>query len=86
MEGTNPILDGHYSSRVNKIEKCYKVSLSLGYKVFAIQDDGQCFGSAEAEQTYNKYGISTGCHGGEGGSMASSVYKIIEGKYNLFQN
>ena len=80
LEGTNSILDGHYRNRENHIEKCYKVSLSLGYKVFAIQDGGQCFGSATAKDTYKDYGASTECANGRGGPMANTVYEIQEGK------
>ena len=80
LEGTSAVLDGHYHSRVNKVEKCYKVALSLGYKVFAIQDNGACFGSDAAAKTYNKYGKSTKRSSGKGGPMANSVYGIVKGK------
>jgi hypothetical protein len=79
LEGTNTTLDGHYRNRVNQIEKCYKVSLSKSYKVFAIQDGGQCFGSATAETTYKQYGKTTGCTDGKGGPMSNDVYEIAKG-------
>jgi len=84
LEGTNPVLDGPYRSRTNTVEKCYKAALSNGYKVFAVQDDGQCMSSATAEKTYNKYGTSTACAAsGKGGPMANNVYQILEVcKYN----
>ena len=80
LEGTNPVLDGPYRSRTNTVEKCYKAALSNGYKVFAVQDDGQCMSSATAEETYNQYGESTACAAsGKGGPMANNVYQILEG-------
>ena len=80
LEGTTPILDGHYRSRTNTVEKCYKAALSNGYKVFAVQDDGQCMSSATAETTYSKYGESTACPAsGKGGPFANNVYQILEG-------
>ena len=83
LEGTNPILrlllGRTYRQRANKVEKCYKVSQSLGYKVFAIQDGGECLGSNTAEKTYNMYGKSTACSNGLGGAMANSVYEIVWG-------
>ena len=80
LEGTSSILDGHYRRRTNPVEKCYQAALSNGYKVFALQDGGQCMGSATAEITYNKYGNSLQCvSGGKGGPMANQVYKIDEG-------
>ncbi|XP_078701285.1 uncharacterized protein LOC144927613 isoform X2 [Branchiostoma floridae x Branchiostoma belcheri] len=77
LERTDPRLDGHYISRQNPIEKCYQVALSRGFTVFAVQHDGECFGSADARNTYRKYGPSTACASdGEGGRRANEVYQI----------
>ncbi|XP_035693285.1 uncharacterized protein LOC118427555 [Branchiostoma floridae] len=79
MEGTDPRLDGHsYLLRTDPIKKCYQVAKDRGYKVFAVQDSGQCFSSATAADTYRKYGPSTGCAEGEGGSWSNDVYEIID--------
>ncbi|XP_078693730.1 uncharacterized protein LOC144923229 isoform X2 [Branchiostoma floridae x Branchiostoma belcheri] len=80
LEGTDLRLDGsHYHERTRAIEKCYQVALSLGYTVFAVQDGGQCFGSADGHNSYNKYGPSTACAAdGRGGQWANQVYKIKE--------
>ena len=83
LEGKSSILDGPYRSRVNPIQKCFEVAKSLGYKVFAVQNGGWCAGSANAEDTYKKYGPATNCRDGEGGLWANDVYKIQEG--NVFQ-
>ena len=75
------MLDGRYRDRSYAIQKCYQLALSYGFRVFAIQDGGQCFSSETAHQTYDKYGTSTEClPDGEGGPMANQVYKIKIGK------
>jgi len=71
------ILTDHYKRRTDVIKKCYNAANFLGYKIFAVQDGGQCFSSQKAEVAYNKYGTSSDCASdGEGGPMANSVYKI----------
>ena len=78
VEGSSEILDGHYKRRETAVQKCFKASLSKGYKVFAVQDGGQCFGSNTDTVTYNKYGTSSDClSDGEGGPWANAVYKIM---------
>ena len=84
LEGTNPVLDGPYRTRDNADKKCYRAALSNGYKVFAVQDGGQCMSSATAETTYNQYGESTACAAnGKGGPMANNVYQIEEGWFYI---
>ncbi|XP_078603388.1 uncharacterized protein LOC144877354 [Branchiostoma floridae x Branchiostoma japonicum] len=79
LERTDPRLDGdHYKLRENAVEKCYQVALSRGFPVFALQNGGECFGSADGLNTYNKHGNSAACAAdGEGGLWANEVYKII---------
>ena len=82
MEGKSDILNEHYTIRANPIQKCHDAAVGEGYTIFAVQDGGQCFSSAGASDTYNKYGPSRFCsHDGEGGPMANSVYEI--GKFGL---
>ncbi|KAI8492037.1 hypothetical protein Bbelb_304100 [Branchiostoma belcheri] len=77
LEGTDPRLDGDYEERKNAVKKCYQVARSRWFTVFALQDGGQCFGSADAQNTYKKYGPSTACKGdGKGGGWANKVYQI----------
>ena len=86
LEGTDPRLDGMsgngfyapYMARTDPIKKCYKVAKDHGYKVFAVQDSGQCRSSATAGDTYRKNGPSTQCIGGEGYAWANDVYEIID--------
>ncbi|XP_078572315.1 uncharacterized protein LOC144859496 [Branchiostoma floridae x Branchiostoma japonicum] len=83
LEGSDARLDGSYTARTNAIEKCYQVALSRGFPMFAVQHGGQCFGSANGLNTYNKYGPSTTCAAdGEGGPWGNEVY-MITGFYSL---
>jgi len=62
---------------VDPIAKCAVAALSRGYNMFAVQNGGQCFASATASLTFDKYGKSTACwNGGEGGPWANQVYVI----------
>ncbi|XP_078594587.1 uncharacterized protein LOC144872390 isoform X2 [Branchiostoma floridae x Branchiostoma japonicum] len=79
LEGTDPRLDDNFWTRINPIEKCYQVARSRGFPVFAVQAGGQCFGSADGLNTYNKYGPSPACQeDGEGGHWANEVYQITD--------
>ena len=86
LEGLSPILDGSYTHRVDAIEKCAVAALSWGYTMFAVQNGGQCFGSATAPLTFDKYGKSTACwNGGKGGPWANEVY-VIKGTETAFKS
>ena len=77
LEGTDPILNGSYSTRKNPIAKCAVAAMRKGYNCFAVQDGGRCAASATAPQAFDKYGKSTACKGdGEGGPWANQVYVI----------
>jgi len=77
LEGTDPRLDNAYGARHNPVEKCYQVAHSRGFTVFAVQDGGQCFGSADGHNTFFKYGRSSDCGvDGKGGPKANEVYLI----------
>ena len=59
------------------IQGCFERAKALGNDVFAVQAGSQCFTTATAGETYNKYGASSGCSAsGTGGSWANEVYKI----------
>ena len=71
------ILIEDYKKRENEVQKCYEAAKSLGHRMFAIRDGGECSSSPMAQYTYNKYGVSSECmEGGEGGIQAIDVYKI----------
>ena len=79
MEGQDPWLDGKYRNRKQPYQKCALAALNKGYRVFAIQNGGQCFISKDAgKTTYKKYGESKRCKkDGRGGPWSNNVYKII---------
>ena len=57
--------------------------MRMGYSIFSVQYGGQCFGSALAPQTFDKYGKSDACKAdGTGGIWANEVY-IIKGNYSI---
>ena len=77
------ILNGHYKRRENAVKKCYQAALSLGFRVFAVQDGGQCFRSTTylPPYSYKTNGPSTAClKDGAGGPMANEVYKMVDGE------
>ena len=80
LEGKDTLLNGSYSLRNDAIQKCAVAAKVRGYKTFAIQDGGMCFGGPNAHKTYDKYGKSQGCtcpNDGKGGPWANQVYRII---------
>ncbi|XP_078576588.1 uncharacterized protein LOC144862160 [Branchiostoma floridae x Branchiostoma japonicum] len=77
LEGIDPRLDGHYSTRQDAFQKCYTVARSMGLKVFALQNGGWCGGSADGNVDFRKHGPSEQCYiGGEGGPWSNHVYEI----------
>ena len=69
----------------NEIQKCALFAKLIGYKVFAIQNGGECLTSATAHKTYSKYGESQVCKDdGKGGPFANQVYRLSERKGILF--
>ena len=71
-----PTSNGHYLRREHPEQNCLEAAKKRGFKVFALQDGGQCFGSDNLN-SYKKYGGSTQCSDGKGGPFANSVYEII---------
>lgn len=75
MEGLDPIVADNYHERKQPISKCADVAKRLGFRVFAVQNGGQCFGGSD-EDSYKTYGPSEKCADGVGGSLANDVYKL----------
>ena len=66
-----------------------QAALQKGFEFFAVQDGGQCLGSANAKSNYKKAGRSTRCSNYgvanvalKGGPMVNDVYEIS--KFNMF--
>ena len=51
-------------------------ALRRGYKVFAVENGGECYSGRLAYRTYNRYGPTNRCRKGRGGSWAMDVYKF----------
>ena len=84
LEGKSDILNEHYTRRENPIEKCHAAAAGKGYTIFAVQDGGQCFSSADAKTKYKKHGSSKACSSdGKGGPMANSVYEISKSSFTV---
>ena len=59
------------------VQGCYKWTRNKGYTVFGVQYGGQCYTTATAEETYDKYGSGRGCSSaGTGAGWLNEVYKI----------
>jgi len=75
LEGSDPRIKGHYSTRADAINKCYQVAKERKLMLFAVQDGGWCAGASNLNG-YNKYGKATNCKNGKGGGYANDVYRI----------
>lgn len=65
------------SDQSNAVRKCAQTAKSAGYLVFGVQYGGECWSGPLAHVTYKKYGTSTRCVSGTGGSWAQDVYRIV---------
>ena len=82
MDGRNPLVKGFYRKRADATVRCGLVAMRFGYRVFAVQHQGQCFTGPRAHLTYRKYGRSSKCKNGKGGPWANDVYRV-NGKENI---
>ena len=74
LEGKAARLKGSASTREFAIDLCYQAAKARGYHIFAVQS-GACYGMRGSVR-YQKYGKSTNCKHGKGGSWANDVYQI----------
>jgi len=56
--------------------RCYLRAKNFGYTHFAVQYNTECFTSYDAGETYDKYGSTSGCANGRGGSWKMTVYSV----------
>ena len=64
LEGEHYLLmDPNYKGRRHALFKCARAALDKGYKLFGIENGGQCFASAGGDKRYHKYGASKDCKG-----------------------
>lgn len=76
MEGLHSTLNDDYKKRTNPVTKCAEAAKIYGYKIFAVQNGGQCFADPNAGKTYTTYGPSNRCRFGLGGTLANDVYRL----------
>jgi len=82
VAGLDKAIGGSYATRKDAINKCFKVALKKGMKVFAVQNGGWCAAS-KSTSGYKKYGKATGCKNGKGGPERSDVYLIYKTSASL---
>lgn len=64
LEGNHPFLmDSNYKAREDPLQKCAEAALSKGFRVFGLENGGQCFSGINGENRYNIYGKSDQCRG-----------------------
>ena len=64
LEGNHPLLmDPDYKTRTDPLQKCAEAALDKGFKVFGLQNGGQCFAGVNGETRYNMYGPMDNCKG-----------------------
>ena len=63
----------------NLINGCEEQAAFSGYKVYGVQNQGECWSGPNAHNTYYKYGTSSSCRNGKGGPWTNSVYRVLSG-------
>lgn len=64
----------------NPVEECHVRSARVGFRVFGVESENECYSSADAGSSYTKHGRGTGCRDGVGGDWRMDVYQITECK------
>ena len=75
LENQDESLSGDYHLRKQPISKCAEAARKKGFKIFAIQNSGQCFGGRR-NVNFRKFGPSERCENGVGGPLANDVYEL----------
>ena len=60
----------------NPFSDCESYTRENGWQVFGVQFGKECFTAANAEETYQRHGETSGCSGGTGGFNIQDVYQI----------
>ncbi|XP_078355587.1 adhesion G-protein coupled receptor G6-like [Oculina patagonica] len=72
-----PKLLGYWRHDSQAVQKCALAAEKARYSVFGVQNAGECWSGPQAHLTYKKYGSSTRCVNGIGGSWAQDVYTFV---------
>ena len=65
-----------FPAGADTVKGCRIRAETMGYTIFAVQNENACRTAANAGDTYKKYGRGTGCSNGRGGSNLNDVYEI----------
>ena len=85
LENNDPVLDGDYSTRENRVLKCLNAARRKGNRMFALKNGGECLSSAGGHLDVKAaYEVSVECVNENGGVNAMNVY-IIKGKLQFQQ-
>lgn len=78
LEGKHPLLkDPNYRARTNAFMKCAQAAMDKNYKLFALQNGGQCFGQRHQVDSYKKFGPSINCKGRTAFQLFSAQEMIV---------
>lgn len=69
-------LDGNFTTRTNRIEKCALEAAKMGYRVFALQNGGACHSGPHAHLNYSVYGGGVCGLEGLGDVLGNDVYLL----------
>ena len=67
---------GNFHRRRDPVSACAAAALRRRFKVFAVENGGECYSGRSAHRTYNRYGPTNRCKRGRGGPWAMDVYKF----------
>lgn len=67
---------GNFHRRKDPVSACAAAALRRRFKVFAVENGGECYSGRSAHRTYNRYGPTNRCRRGRGGPWAMDVYKF----------
>lgn len=67
---------GNFHRAKDPVITCAQAAAKRRFKVFAVENGGECYSGRLAHSTYNRYGPSNRCRRGRGGPWAMDVYKF----------
>ena len=63
------------------VNRCGRIALRKGYRVFSVQSHNECWSGRNAHKTYGRYGRRGGCRYWTGAPWGNDVYRIKGGAY-----
>ena len=62
------------------VNRCGRIALRKGYRVFSVQNHNECWSGRNAHKTYGRYGRRRGCSHWTGTAWGNDVYRIRGGE------